>query len=454
MRFTTHAKAANPNESCFKVAGRCAARLCRRVGAIIFAIGLTVTGCTSSALKPLMPTPLLYTELGRGPLDHIPEGERWKPRRVYFATTRERLPNLQRIDYGNKEAPLLSIGMALIGFGAEDISWSDLNRYSREAERDRVVDLSISGLVEAGKLDARPDSGAFELTGAAAWLVADLKASIGSARDRDLLIYVHGAKVNFYNACVFAAQLDHFMGRDMVSLAFAWPSRQNIVAYGTGGDVKRAYRSAEAFASLLEVLARESGARRIHIVCWSAGGRLVSSALSELRDRYSGLESKELRQRLRIGTVYFAAADVPGDEFIDRLPAINEVATRVVVTASEKDGALKKAKLLMGGGTRIGSVKGDLTPDQQKTVLAADRLEVIDVSRGWLGRGFDITGHSYWFDHPWASSDLILAVRSDFGPADRALEPTDHAMLWTIPEDYPSRLRSILTRPGLQLRGE
>ena len=76
-----------------------------------------------------------------------------------------------------------------------------------------------------------------------------LVVTIVCARDKDILVYVHGAKVNFYNACAFAAQLDHFMGRDMTSMAFAWPTRQNILAYGTGADLKRAYRAARALAS-------------------------------------------------------------------------------------------------------------------------------------------------------------------------------------------------------------
>ncbi|MEE4279694.1 MAG: hypothetical protein V2I82_14605 [Halieaceae bacterium] len=84
--------------------------------------------------------------------------------------------------------------------------------------------------------------------------------------------------------------------------------------------------------------------------------------------------------------------------------------------------------------------------------MAAEKLEVIDVSRNWEGRGFDITGHRYWFDHPWASTDLILAIRSDLGPKDRGLDPTELDLLWSIPADYPDRLRNSLTRDKLRIR--
>lgn len=398
-----------------------------------------------------MPTPELFTAMEFGPLDHIPEDQRWKPRRVYFATTRERVPDLQRIDYGNLESGQVSVGLSLIGFGGPDISWSDLNEYSRNRDRPETVDLSIAGIVEAGHFSVSEEGRARDANGAAAWLLADLHASIRAARDKDLLVYVHGAKVNFYNANAFAAQLDHFMGRDMTSLAFSWPTRQNIIAYGAGGDVRRAYRTAPALSALLEALARGSGARRIHIVCWSAGGRVVTAALKQLHERNAGSD-ENLRERLRIGTVYYAAADVPSQEFLDSLPAINALASRIVVTESSADGALNMASRFMGGGSRIGQQNPGLNAEQMEIVRAADRLEVIDVSRGSEDRGFDITGHRYWISHPWASSDLVLAVRSDLDPEDRALEPTEFGFLWGIPSNYPARLRELRNRPDLNIR--
>lgn len=399
-----------------------------------------------------MPTPVLFSEMEAGPLDHVPEQQRWNPRRVYYATTREREDDLQRINYGNSESDVVSVGMTMIGFGGPNLSWSDLNDYSRRADRPEIVDLSIAGLFEIGHfVPGDDDDEVQDVGGTVSWLMADMNASIESARDRDLLIYVHGAKVNFYNANAFAAQLDHFMGRDMTSLAFSWPTRQNIVAYGSGGDVRRAYRAAPALASLLELLARNTAARRIHVICWSAGGRVVTTALAQLHARYAS-DGQDLRERFRIGTVYFAAADVPGDEFLDTLPALNDLANRIVVTVSSNDGALKMARTIMRGGSRIGQRDQDLSPEQLDVVMAADRLEVVDVSLGWEGRGFDITGHRYWIDHPWASSDMILAVRTDLGPKQRALAETPLELLWAIPPDYRDRLRRNLTREDLVIR--
>lgn len=414
---------------------------------------LACAACAGPPVEDLMPTPVLYSELDLSPLDRIPEQQRWKPRRVYYATTRQREPTPMRIDYNNEESELIAAGLSLIGFGGPQLSWSDLSDYSRVSERPDTVDLSIAGLLEAGSFKPSLEGPVSEDDAEGlSWLIADMNKSIDSARDKDLLIYVHGAKVNFYNANVFAAMLDHFMGRDMTSIAFSWPTRQNILAYGMGDDRERAYRSAPALASLLEVLAKRTHARRINIVCWSAGGRVTTAALKELYERNAGGD-QDLRERLRIGTVYFAAADVPTTEFLDALPSIDQLANRVVVTLSSKDEALNMGQTFMGGGARIGQRDQNLDEGQIAAIREADRLEVIDVSRGWEGRGFDITGHRYWMDHPWASSDLVLAIRTDFSPEERGLESAgDGGVLWALPADYPERLRKELTREGIRLR--
>ena len=410
---------------------------------------LVLSGC-GVGVEPLMPTPILYTESGFQPLEHIPETERWTPRRVYYATVRARDEDVQKIVYTNKQSDEISVGLTLIGFGGPRMSWSDLDRASTQSKREEVIDLSIAGVIEAGRF--KPDATPTEAAGPseAGWLMEDLNDSISEARDRDVLIYVHGAKVNFYNACAFAAQLDHFMGRDMTSMAFSWPTRQDIFAYAFGSDVKRAYQSAPALASLLELLAEQSDARRIHVLSWSAGGRVATRALAILREKHPQESETSLRKRLRIGTAYFAAGDVPMAEFLEALPTIHGIVDRVVVTVSTNDPALRTASKIMGQGARIGQYTDDLTKEEQKMLESLERLDVIDVSLKSEKRGFDITGHRYWFNHPWASSDVLLAIRTDLEPAERGLERGQSPGLWYMPEDYPQRLKKALENATLR----
>lgn len=416
---------------------------------VVLVILLLPAGCGSSATVSLMPTPVVYTELGIGPLDAVPVGERWAPRMVYYATTRARNPGWQRIEYGNGEGDTVRLGTALIGFGTEDLEWEDLRQLSAAADRaENEIPLNIAGIVETGRWrmgnPPNPDTLSVPLS--------MLNDSIAKANDKDLLIYVHGAKVDFYNATAFAAEMDHFMRRDMTAMAFAWPSHQNILAYGTGVDVGRAYRSAESLADLLELLAGHSDARRIHIVSWSAGGRVVTRAFKALAERHPDLSRAEWSNRFRIGTVYYAASDVPRAEFMQHLDALQRISERIIVTVTDNDGALKKARQFMGGGYRLGDRQGGLSPGQLEKLMESDSLEVVDVSMGAQERGFDITGHRYWLDHPWASNDVLLAVRSDLGPEDRGLVQSRLPFLWFMPPDYPQRLRRSMLRPDLEMR--
>lgn len=421
---------------------------------VIPTFALFFAACSSPKVEPLMPTPLLYELAPRGPLDHIPEDERWNLRKIYYATTRERAPDMRKVVYGNDESSATSVGMALVAFGGYDMDWDMLNSASRTAERPRPIPLYISGVMEAGRLQVAPDGETIEAMGATDWLMREMSESIEAARDKDVLIYVHGAKVDFYNACAFAAQLDHFMGRDMTSIAFSWPTRQNIGTYVVGSDVARGHRSAPALASLIRALADNSPARRIHIITWSAGGRVVTETLSQLHDLFPEDTAAELRERYRIGRVYYAAADVPRDIFIAALPKINRVVQEVVVTASSHDGALKSAALFMGGSSRIGQIaEQPITPEQREIVLAADRLRYVDVSGQSEERGFDITGHRYWFNHSWASTDLLLTIRTDLSPAERGLIPGEYQPIqWIMPPDYAERIQRLIDDPATPLR--
>jgi esterase/lipase superfamily enzyme len=404
---------------------------------------LIASGC-GVGVEPLMPTPVLYTEVGLDPIAHIPEGERWTPRRVYYATTRARGGDPQEITYTNSVADDLGVGLALIGFGNAETNWATLAQASTSAERETPINLSIAGIIEAGRVPLTPTGIAIDTDNDAAWLLMDLNDTIRDARDKDVLVYVHGAKVNFYNACAFAAQLDHFMGRDMTSIAFSWPTRQDIFAYAFGRDRQRAYDAGEALASLLEALAEETEARRIHVLAWSAGARVLTQALTSLRERHPDESTDELRERLRIATAYFAAGDIPRDEFLDALPTIHGITHRVIVTNSDKDEALITAKVVMGGERRIGHAGHQLTPEQEGLINSMERLEVINLSLGHEVRGFDIAGHQYWFNHPWASSDVLLAIRTDLPPHQRGLVQVQDSVLWSMPADYPERLRASL----------
>jgi esterase/lipase superfamily enzyme len=158
-----------------------------------------------------------------------------------------------------------------------------------------------------------------------------------------------------------------------------------------------------------------------------------------------------LRNAYRVGTVVFAAADVPVEEFLERLPGISAMSERVVVTVSDADNVLEMAEKVMGGGARIGTETAEVELEAFALSEALTNLEIVDLSRGREHRGFDITGHHYWYRHPWASSDIVFLLRTDLPGHRRGLSPAGAERVWYLAPDYPERARSAVRR---ELKGQ
>ncbi|MCM0612312.1 alpha/beta hydrolase [Marinobacter sediminum] len=98
----------------------------------------------------------------------------------------------------------------------------------------------------------------------------------------------------------------------------------------------------------------------------------------ELRRNHPDLDRHQLRERYRLGSVVFAAADVELDRFLERLPSASDLAQEMIVTVTDDDVALNAARMYM---------------------------------------------------------------RTDLGPEMRGLRNTEIENLWYFPTDYPGRVR-------------
>jgi esterase/lipase superfamily enzyme len=159
---------------------------------------------------------------------------------------------------------------------------------------------------------------------------------------------------------------------------------------------------------------------------------------------YSELNTTQLRDTFRIGTVVYTAADVEVDVFLERLGTTSELADQVVITLSDKDNALQAAKKYMGGTVRVGTSEAEHSETEYIAREGLGNVSIIDVSLGQQVRGFDIVGHHYWYRHPWMSSDIIFLMRTDLPPSRRGLQPTEHESVWYLSADYPRNVRDAL----------
>ena len=404
---------------------------------LLLVLACALAGCGVKNV-PLMPTPVIYTEGGLEPFRNLSEKRKTPIVDIFYATNRDRVDDWQAIHYGNRFTDRIALGAAAMRIGGPDMTWERLLALSKTDDRDEEPNIELSGVLERGAVAVDDPYGPLSLE--SAQFISAINQRLAESDDSDIFIYVHGAKVNFYNGCAYTAQMAHFMGREMVSVAFSWPTRQNLFAYAAGTDFQRSYESGEALASFIEFLGAKTDAERIHILCWSAGARVFSTALVRLRDRYPEASPEALRERFRLGVALFAAGDLPSSRFVEDIETMHALVDRLVVTVSDSDNALVKAARLMGGTTRLGQYGRRLAEEERERLVALERFEIVDVSYGKQDRGFNIGGHRYWFDHPWSATDTLLLLRTRLDAPSRGLEEGESRVHWWFPPDYPDRL--------------
>jgi len=418
---------------------------------VVIFLASSLVGCTSNKTIKLMPTPVIYQDSQIDPFAHLTQEHKNPQTHVYYATNRAPEFSGPGSGYGNKLDSKVHLGRASIRIGSPDTDWDELYKSSLSSTEINSLPLTLEEIVEIAVLPVQDISAENILTQELRTFLDAINSELAFAVDKEIMVYVHGTKVDFANAAILTAEIDHFAGRDFVGLAFAWPSHQNILQYLTGIDVRRALNSTQDLQILLILLAKYTDAEHINILSYSAGGRVASKALMEMRQTYSELSSEELKEKFRLGAVVFAAADVEVDKFLFRLPDISELADQVVITVTDDDNALKAAKKFMHGEVRASTSEAEILEENFIVNNNLSNVEIIDVSRGQEIRGFDITGHHYWYRHPWMSSDIIFLMRTNLPPHRRGLSSTELEGIWYLAEDYPKKIREAAEK---ELRGQ
>jgi esterase/lipase superfamily enzyme len=375
----------------------------------------------------LMPTPELYRDGRVKPFDHLPAADRSTDLEVFYATNRSPMGD----SYGPGLDHTLRFGVATMRFGGKDETWRSLEQASTTHPRRHPIGLELE---KHREISTDEDPQALKR-----W-ACEIDRSLGRMDPPDIVMYVHGARVGFLHSCAFAAELGHFSGRDLTAVAFDWPAHWEVFSYLTRVDLRHAEKSAPRLAEMIRVLADETKVRRIHVVSWSAGARVLTAAMGQLA---AGTDHATARRRYRLGHLIYAASDVPEREFLRHLPAIHGLSDRVIVYLSDDDGALRWASRLMGGGRRLGLAPETLSPQEKLALEHMPRLEVVDTSYDKSQRGFDITGHRYWFQHPWVNSDVVLAIRTDAPAARRGLRAAPQKGVFYFGGDYADQIGKV-----------
>jgi esterase/lipase superfamily enzyme len=414
---------------------------------IIFIIFLS--GCATD--RPyeieLMPAPDVYEKglidpfSDRNPLKAIPyEG-------ILYVTDRQP-SDAEHHFYLNERGSLTRLGSARIEMGPEGISWEEARRVSLLKNRTENYPLKVVEVEELGILDRSitvftdPAMVPPDTRQPAERFAAFINAKLNSSRRKDIYIYIHGYKVVFENPVLVATELWHFLGYDGVFIAYAWPSTPSRGAYFA--DIETAELTAHNLRLFLKYLAEETEAERIHIIGYSAGTRVIINTLLQLALIYKDQDKSSIQNKLRIGHVILVGSDFDRQLFgayvVDGLLKVPDTLS---VYVSKSDRALDLSRWLFRR-ERLGQMpqNSEITPMTVDFLRQAENLEVINVSEAeGATRG---NGHAYFRKSPWASSDILVALLYNLGPAERGLEKDAELPIWIFPPDYIQKLRAVL----------
>ena len=412
-------------------------------------IGLAACASGGPYWIELMPAPEVYDDesinpfTDKDPIENIPYAG------VLYATDRAPAEEGAKEHYYlNKRGHVLRLGTAQVALGDHPVTWEEARRISLLKNRADTYPLKVSEVEEFGILDrSHTVFTKAELTGPpsvepARRFVAKVNKKLAISKRKDVYVYVHGYKVVFENPVLVASEIWHFLGYEGVFVAYAWPATPSKWAYFS--DLETTTASARNFRLLLEFLAEETEAERIHIIGYSAGTRLVTRALEQLALQHHDETPTEVRRRLRIGNVILVGSDVDRQLFGTYLAdGLLKVPRHLSIYVSNTDKALGLSRWLFTRD-RLGQMwaEGTLTPVAAEYLWNTKNLSVINVTEAEGSASGN--GHAYFRKSPWGSSDILATLLYDLGPDQRGLERSQARPIWRFPPDYIERLRSAL----------
>lgn len=426
----------------------------RMAGLLLALAAMGAGGCGSKTL--MMPTPLAVLDAGDRAFASVDPEQRSPSLTVFYATDREpQTPDSDGVRYGSTRGHKVRVGAAEVRLGPAGWDWDRLAEETASGARPRV---HVTRVREFGVLGGsgpgvspRASLSAEGLPAEAGMrLSAMIDASLESSASKELYVYVPGFNTTFELGLRRMAEFSHYLGRDGVFIAYAWPAHSHPFAYDT--DRRSAIMSGEHFREFLRYLGESTDAERIHLIASSAGAPVVSGTLVALREEYAGVPAPEVRRRTRLGHVIYAASDQDVDGFRELLlSGADELVEHITVYSSSADLGLVLTRHFGSGDRTIGRLPAHLTEaDAALLRERAGRVTVVDATGAMAeaGRG-GMWAHSYWYLNPWVSSDLLGLLRHGMSPERRGLVATREGAMWAFPDDYPQQLRAHLTACGL-----
>ena len=411
---------------------------------LLIAVMLACTGCGQKRVY-LMPAPVAI-QPDTGYFTPAASGITGNRLLTLYATNRVPFNMTEKTrSYSIFPSDDLRLGYCIHTVGDAGMSWEELYEMSLQKKRQKDLLLDLEFNREEIMFDEDQDIAA--LLPEQKEFFDSINSILEMKADKDITVYVHGANSNFYRATAQGAQYFHFTGHNSTVMNFSWPSAENIFKYKV--DVLHAKKTVPAFARLIETLALHTRARNINIIAYSAGAQVVAPALVLLRNQHLEKDAEEIRDRLRLGEVYFAAPDIELQSFAFRYYRFKDIVQRTTISINENDSTLRFSSLT-SGKARLGRPRRGEIDIAEQTIFATQSatksLDLIDIQGSTalnIGKS-----HSFWYSHPWVSTDLLMLMLFNLPPEQRGL--TRHTVendlvIYRFPDDYEEKVAQQIT---------
>jgi esterase/lipase superfamily enzyme len=216
-------------------------------------------------------------------------------------------------------------------------------------------------------------------------------------------IFVHGYFVTFDDALFRAAQISYDLDFDGIPFVYSWPSVAGLTGYVL--DRGRARDARDQLREFVDVVAKETGAKEVHLIAHSMG---ADPLLEVLRD-ISRSEPQIARSgRPRFGEIILAAPDVTRESFELIAAQITGLRRGMTLYASSNDRALAASRF-----TRLGEAPAGFVPAGGPVVVPG-AADTIDISS--LDTSFFAVNHSTFADREALLGDIRRLISSGIRP--------------------------------------
>lgn len=226
----------------------------------------------------------------------------------------------------------------------------------------------------------------------------------GSRRfEGQAFVFVHGYFVTFDDALFRAAQIAHDLEFDGVPFVYSWPSVAGVTGYVL--DRGRARDARDQLREFVDLIAKESGAKEVHLIAHSMG---ADPLLEVLRDIQRSEPQVAKAGHPRFGEIILAAPDITRESFELIAAQITGLRRGMTLYASSSDRAMTVSRW-----TRLGESPAGYVPASGPVVVPG-AADTIDISS--LDTSFFALNHSTFADREALLGDIRRLISSGLRP--------------------------------------